>query len=113
MTGVQTCALPISRERLKVIEMKPDAKFTSRDFGGIGAALYDCCYNDCIPSRRFGSRRQNDAVANANVCIGGESLIDCNRALRRLQEKRCGEYRNDHALKLAGGSMLAASQATS
>jgi hypothetical protein len=47
------------------------------------------------------------------VGVGGEALIDRNGALRRLEEKGCCEERNDHALKLAGGSMLAASRATS
>jgi hypothetical protein len=40
------------------------------------------------------------------VCVGSETLIDRNGALRRLKQKGCCEEQNDHALKLAGGQCL-------
>jgi hypothetical protein len=106
-------AITIACQRLEMIEMQPDPKFASRDFGWIVAAPHDCRDDDRIASWRFRNRGQNDAVANANVSIGGEPLIDRDGALRRLQEKRCCKERNDHALNLARASMLAAARATS
>jgi hypothetical protein len=102
-------AVTIASERLQVIEVQPDSKFASRDFGWIVPAPYNCRDYDRITDWRLRNGGQNDTVAYANVSIGGESLIDRNGALRRLKEKQGCDKRNDHALNLARGRMLAAS----
>ena len=89
-------AITVLCERLKVIEMHPNAVLAARDFGRIGAAFYDCGdYNGVAGC--FGNRRQCHAVADFEICIGSEALIDRYGALRRLEKEDCREKRNDHA----------------
>lgn len=99
-------AVPVAGERLEVGEMQPDSKLTSRDFGRIVAAPYDCCDNDRIASRGFRHRGENHAVTYTDMRVGGEALIYRYGALGRLEEKCHHEQRVDHGLKLADGYPL-------
>ena len=83
-----------------MIEMHPDPKLTPRDFRRIIPALHDCRDDDRVARLRRRIRGDDHAIANRDMRVGSEALVDRDSALRRLEEEGYYEERIDHALKL-------------
>ena len=82
-----------ARQALKLIEMEVDAILAARDLARIGAATDDRGDGHGVATRAGGGR-DDRGVADAEVGVGGEALIDRDRA-----ELKCEEQSN-HGRKL-------------
>ena len=99
-------ALP-DYELLELVQVHADAVLRARDLGWIGATTHERGNNDRV-ARSAWCLRENDAVANREVCVGGEALIDRHRPWeprrwRRVYrlKKQGGDERRGHRSKLA------------
>ena len=79
--------IAVTDKRLKLIEMHPHSVFASRNLGGIGSALDDRGDNYRIASCRVWRTRDYNTVSDCDVRVFGQSLVDCDRALRWMLKK--------------------------
>ena len=88
-------AIAVADEMLQLVEMQVRAIFAARDLARVGAAAHDRGDDHGVAARAR-RRRNDDGVADAQMRVGGETLIDRDRAeLQREQESH-------HERKLTG-----------
>ena len=69
-------AIPVPKQRLELVQMKPHAILGARHLGGIGSSPHECRDDDRVTRGRVRRARQHQAIAKLHARVDRETLID-------------------------------------